>query len=476
MRRRTLEVTIPESGISAGERSFRAGWYSALKRTDGARPVVSPDYVARQGRTLRVVDVREADELLGVLGHVPGTDWVPLKEAGLLHTRVAEFEPLVIVDDDGTHALTLADWLEEAGLRMVAAMRGGMVAWKETGLAAARDPLLLQRRGQLSQLPKWATADAAGAFSRDDIVEHVGHARSVRWVKVAAFLLNGRLSCVDGRDHVAVVGSPGGDAGEMVLGLGAYEKLTGRPLQDQTVFELLRRRLDAFGRFAFHTDTAAGNRLIAAIRADPRTQNAVHGLSDPIAFRNFFAAPPEEIRPALYELMSQPAHLGCGHLRLMTQFPERWGVRDGLTVQVLRAALELRWRGRSDLEVTPLPGGHSEGAVVNVHISEELDAFSWVPLVSPSIAGRQMFVNHPDVASFLRRQHARWLTQQTDLLPTVPSAAALFEAMQTLHQQQLVATLGELAAGLPIFDITVHPDGRSDVKHSGAVPGKPTAH
>lgn len=476
MKRRTLEMLIPDAGLSPGERSFRAGWFSALKRTDGARPEVSPDYVARQGRALRVVDVRDADELLGVLGHVPGTDWVPLKEAGLLHTRVAEFEPLVLVDDDGTHALTLADWLEEAGLRMVAAMRGGMIAWKETGLAAARDPLLLQRRGQLSQLPKWAPDEGGVTFSREDIVEHVGHARSVRWVKVAAFLLNGRLSCVDGRDHVAVVGSPGGDAGELVLALGALEKLTGKPLNDQTVFELLRRRLDAFGRFAFHTDTAAGNRLIAAIRSDPRTQDAVGGITDPLAFRSFFASPPEAIRPALLELMSLPAHLGCGHLRLMTQFPQRWGVRDGLTVQVLRAALELRWRGRHDLEVTPLPGGHSEGAVVNVHISEELDAFSWVPLVSPSIAGRQMFVNHPDVASFLRRQLARWVTQQTDLLPSLPRPAELFDAMQSLHQVQLLATLEALAAGLPIFDVTVYPDGRSEVKHSGAVPGKPNGH
>ena len=471
-RRRTLELLIPDAGISPGERSFRAGWFSALKRTDGARPEVSPDYVARQGRTLRVVDVRDADELLGVLGHVPGTDWVPLKEAGLLHTRVGEFEPLVLVDDDGTQALALAAWLEEAGLAMVAAMRGGMVAWKETGLAAARDPLLLQRRGQLSAMPKWAPAEGGGSFSRDDIVEHVGHARSVRWVKVAAFLLNGRLSCVDGRDHVAVVGSPGGDAGELVLGLGALEKLTGKPLSDQTIFELLRRRLDAFGRFAFHTDTAAGNRLIAAIRADARTKDAVAGMTDPMAFRQFFASPPEAIRPALAELMTQPAHLGCGHLRLMTQQPARWGIRDGLTTQVIRAALDLRWRGRHDLEVTPLPGGHSEGAVVNVHIADELDAFSWVPLVSPSIGGRQMFVNHPDVAAFLRRQLARWICQQGDLVPSLPAAPALFEGMQTLHQQQLMATLVELAAGLPIFDVTVHPDGRSEVKQGGQVPAK----
>jgi hypothetical protein len=294
----------------------------------------------------------------------------------------------------------------------------------------------------------------------------------VRWIKVAAFLLNGRLSCVDGRDHVAVVGSPGGDAGELVLALGALERLGHPALSDATVFELLRRRLDAFGRFAFHTDTAAGNRMIAAIRADPRVKDAVAGMTDPLAFRQFFASPPAQYQSALLDLMVQPAHLGCGHLRLMTQFPQRWGIREGLATQVLRAAMQMRWRGRHDLEVTPLPGGHSEGAVVNVHISDELDAFSWVPLVSPSIAGRQMFVNHPSVASFLRRQLARWLSQQGDVLQSPPSTAALFEAMQALHQQQLMATLGELAAGLPIYDVTVRPDGKSDARQVGTVPKK----
>ncbi|MBL8956862.1 MAG: rhodanese-like domain-containing protein [Myxococcaceae bacterium] len=473
MKRRTLAELIPEgAAIPPGERSFRVGWFSTLKRTDGLRPEVPADYVARQGRTLRVVDVRDAEELTGVLGHVPGSDWLPLAEAGDLHKRVGEFEPLVLVCEDGARSLALAAWLEEAGLAMVAAMRGGMAAWKEQGLAASRDASVATRKGQLSPLSKWADAGTTASFSLADIEAHVGHPRSVRWIKVAAFLLNGRLSCVDGRDHVAVVGSPGGDAGELVLALGALEKLGHPALSDETVFALLGRRLDAFGRFAFHTDTAAGDRLIAAIRADPRTKSSVANMTDPLAFRRFFASPPAEFRPTLADLMTQPAHLGCGHLRLMTQFPAKWGIREGLTTQVLRSAMELRWRGRHDLEVTPLPGGHSEGAVVNVHVSEELGAFSWVPLVSPSISGRQMFVNHPSVASFLRRQLARWLTQQGDLLPKVPEAAELFDAMQALHQVQLMATLGELAAGLPIFDVTVRPDGKSEAKQVGTVPKK----
>lgn len=469
---RAPAVGLSDPSLTSGERSFRVGWYTTLKRTDGARPEVTADYVARQGRALRVVDVRDEAALLGALGHVPGSDWVPLVDAGTLHTRVKKFEPLVLVCEDGARSLTLAAWLEEAGLSLVAAMGGGMRAWRESGLSVARDPDLPARRGALSALPSWAPSDSKKPFGLEEIVEHVGHPRSVRWTKLAAFLLHGRLSCVDGRDHVAVVGSPGGDAGELILALGALEGLTGEVLSPERISELLRRRVEAFGRFAFHTDTNAGDRMIAAIRADPRTTAAVAGLTDPLSFRAFFAAPPEAIREPLSEIMGRPEHVGCGHLRLSIQHAKRWGIREGLTQAVLRAALQLRWQGAQELEITPLPGGHSEGAVVNIHVADELDAFSRVPLVAPSISGRQMFVNHPDVASFLRRQMARWLSQQHDLCAAPPPTAALFEAMQALHQQQLGATLGELAAGLPVFDVTVDPEGRATVKHSGAIPAK----
>jgi rhodanese-related sulfurtransferase len=469
-----MPIRAPVTGtddpaVTVGERSFRTGWHVTLKRTDGARPEVPADYVARQGRALRVVDVRDEASLLGVLGHVPGCDWVPLGDAGTLHTRIKSSEPLVLVCEDGARSLTLASWLEEAGLDFVAAMHGGMQGWRESGLSVARDPELRGRKGQLSPLSFWAGEGSQEPFTLEAIAEHVGSPRSVRWTKLAAFLLHGRMSCVDGRDHVAVVGSPGGDAGELILALGALETLTGKALSPEVIDTLLRRRVEAFGHFAFHTDTDASARMINAARADPRIAPAMTGIDDPLVFRKFFASPPLAMREALAEVMAKPAHVGCGHLRLSIQHPERWGVRAGLTNDVLRAAVNLRWQGAHELEITPLPGTHSEGAVVNVHVAEELDAFSLVPLVAPNLSGRQMFVNHPHVASFLRRQVSKWLSQQRDL-GALPTSAALFEAMQTLHQQQLSATLGELAAGLPVFDVTVNPDGHAEVKASGFIP------
>jgi hypothetical protein len=47
----------------------------------------------------------------------------------------------------------------------------------------------------------------------------------VRWVKMAALLLHGKSSCVDGRDDHGVIGTPGGDAGEFLLALTSIERV-----------------------------------------------------------------------------------------------------------------------------------------------------------------------------------------------------------------------------------------------------------
>ncbi len=463
------EQLIPDEGLSPGERSFRAAWFTNFIRTDAGRPQLTADFVSRQGRALRAVDLREADALLGELGHIPGTDWIPHADAAALSARVKPWEPLVLVCEDGKASAELALELEGRGLRLVAAMQGGMRGWGGFGLSPSRNAAVLSRRGELSAPYVFAIAEKR-ALKLDEVQDHLGHPATVRWIKVAALLVHARLSCVDGRDHTGVVGTPGGDAGEFLLGLAALESLLGKRLDDDAFEQLFRRRLDAFGRFAMHTDTHAGDRLIAAMRADERTAPGVAGLKDPLHWRAFFARPPAEYRAAIVELMVKPAHLGCGHLRLMTENPAAYGCTEGSVERLLSAVLRHRWNGAPEIEITPLPGGHAEGAVVNIRVAGHLEAFSRIPLVAPTVKGRQMFVNHPDVARYLRRQFALFLSVQDDLFPCGDGFAEKLQArMAELHGQQLSATLGKLAAGLPIFDATVDRGGKVEVRELGHV-------
>lgn len=463
------EPLIPPIGVLPQvERMFRVNWVANLDRSPAGVPLHEAEFVARQGRGVRIVDVREGEELLGPLGHIPGSDWVPRDRALTLRERLPPLAPVILVSRGGERAAELAHALERAGMRMVAALRGGMIAWRALGFASVRDGSLLQRRDVLVEAAPDKTREP-GPLALGEIEAHVGDPRAVRWVKLAAILLHGRQACVDGRDDSSVVGTPGGDAGEFVLGLGAVERVLGRPLTRAHVTKLLRRRLDTFGRFYMHTDIAAGNRFIAALRADSRLTRAIGTTYEALEWRKWLGEPPLEARPPLLEHFCDPAHMGCGHLRLMLQNPEQYEVRSALVLDFLRSFFSTRWAGAPEMENVVLPGGHEEGAVLNVRVEGQLHAYSWVPLLSPAYAGTQMFVNHPQVSTYMRRELAGFLAEQGDLWGRPLDADALLEVLEGIAGRQLGATLGHLARGLPIYDLTFQRDGGVVVQAAGAV-------
>jgi hypothetical protein len=75
---------------------------------------------------------------------------------------------------------------------------------------------------------------------------------------MAALLLHGKTSCVDGRDEHGVIGTPGGNAGEFLLALTSIERATGKHFPVECMEEVLRGYLDTFGHFYVHSDTDAG--------------------------------------------------------------------------------------------------------------------------------------------------------------------------------------------------------------------------
>jgi rhodanese-related sulfurtransferase len=463
------EPLIPPIGVlPQAERMFRVNWVANLDRSPSGVPLHEPEYVARQGKGVRIIDVREPEELLGPLGHIPGCDFIPRARVMSLCERLSPLTPVILVSRGGERAAELAHALERVGMRMVAALRGGMIAWRALGFASVRDDSLVQRRDVLTEQAGDATREP-GPLAVHEIEAHVGDPRSVRWVKLAAILLHGRQACVDGRDDSSVVGTPGGDAGEFMLGLAATEQVLGRPLTRAIVTKLLRRRLDTFGRFYMHTDIHAGNAFIKSLREDPRLTAAIGTTYEALEWRRWLSEPPVEARPALLEHFCQPGHMGCGHLRLMLQHPEQYEVRSALVLDFLRAFFSTRWAGAAEMENVVLPGGHQEGAVVNVRSEGQLHAYSWVPLLSPAYAGVQMFVNHPQVSAFMRGELAAFLSEQGDLWGEPLDPTALLEVLEGIAGRQLGATLGYLAKGLPIYDLTFRRDGGARVEAVGVV-------
>jgi len=467
----TLHVDrIPPIGtVPQAERMFKVNWVATELRSPSGAPMHAPDYVARLGRAAHLIDVRTPEELVGPLGYIPGSEWVP-EETALTALDVLDRDaPIVIVSRGGERSNALAKALEQRGKRFVCSLMGGVVAWRQVGFATVRDPSILERKGVLREVQaSWEPV--ARPVTRDEIERHVGDPLSLRWMKLAALLVSGRLSCVDGRDDSGVIGTPGGDAGEFLLAATALEEVSGQQLNDAAVRTLMLRWIDAFGRFYLHSDVQAANKIIAALRADRRLDAALTGVYEALEWRRFWRSPPEDVRGALLEHSVNPAHIGCGHIRLSLTRPADYCVRRELVESFYRAFWTLRWDGADENELTVLPGGHAEGAVTRIFLADGVDVFSRVPLVSPMVEGAQMFLAHPQVTAYLRGLAVRFLARQGDLAKLPPGGEAeLQRVITSIADTQLTRTLSTLARGLPIFDVTFH-DGGVTVVEAGRVP------
>ncbi len=448
------------------ERLLRVNFMERRVRSSAGVPLVSPEFVAESGRRVTVVDVREASQVIGPLGHLPGVVVVPFRELSRVADVVGPDGVVIVVSNHSDRAGKAAQFLEVLGLRYVAAMDGGMTRWKAMGLATSRDPRVFDSPLQARQPLTLASGNEP--LTRERLERHVGRPGAVRWMRLSAFLLRGRRSCVDGRDDHGVIGTPGGDAGEFALALAAYELAAQRSLTRAQVQWLLQEYVDTFGRFYMHSDTPTGAKFVETVKADPVLGPAVQAFTSPLDWRAFMRAPPPHLQQRLLELEVVPEALGCGHLKLMMTQPARYGVRPGLVADVLHAMWSLRWGGAPEIDFVVLGGEHNEAGVVNVVVDGELWAFSRVPLLSPNVDGHQVFINHPQVAVYLRKLVAEFLLRAEEKLhPDETPHAALADAMQELGAKHLSATLSVLAKGLPGFEVRFHADETCEVKALG---------
>jgi hypothetical protein len=114
-----------------------------------------------------------------------------------------------------------------------------------------------------------------------------------------------------------------------------------------------------------------------------------------------------------------------------------------------------------------LGGDHVEGAVASVVVDGGLHSYTRVPLVSPMVAGVQMFVSHPQVTALLRREMAAFLAEAGAVPPG--EEAALAAELEGLGARQMSATLARLAKGLPVFELRFDHGGDCTVRQTGAV-------
>ena len=408
---------MPLSDLSHPDVLLRENWEASRRAGADGTPLLPPSFVAESGARVWIVDVREPQELTGPTGHIPGVWRAPLASIGDVASLLTAYTPVVVVCSDGTRSSTAARYLASLGMTTVAALEGGMVNWRACGYGVSRDPAVAARRlvkpapGHGSDNRLLATRQQGVHLNREAIESHLGDPSKVRRVKLASFLLARGTSCVDGREDRAIIGTPGGDAGEFLLGLAAVEAITGREVDLDDVPALVRAFADTFGGIYLHTDNHALNRLARTLGSDERLKDAVIPLHTVEDWETFLRHPRPEQRDALLEHLLQPEHVGCGHLKLALTQPEVYRIRPALITSFFEAFYSGFWNGAPDMTWVVLGGDHAEGAVVLVTLEEALQPFTEIPMIAPSISGVQMFVNHPQVVANLREQTDRKSTR-----------------------------------------------------------------
>ena len=113
----------------------------AVSRTD-ARPggyaELAPRDAAAQLGSLRLVDVREPDEYVGPLGHIPGAELVPVATITAAAAAWDRDQPLLLICRSGVRSIRAAGALHALGFRNLHNLTGGMMAWDAHGLPRVR--------------------------------------------------------------------------------------------------------------------------------------------------------------------------------------------------------------------------------------------------------------------------------------------------------------------------------------------------
>lgn len=92
-------------------------------------PELPAEWFAQAPRGFTVIDVREPDEFLGELGHLPGAELVPLSTLAARAESLPRDRPILTVCRSGGRSGKAAMLLLQHGFTRVASLRGGMLDW-----------------------------------------------------------------------------------------------------------------------------------------------------------------------------------------------------------------------------------------------------------------------------------------------------------------------------------------------------------
>jgi len=283
-----------------------------------------------------------------------------------------------------------------------------------------------------------AMMEGGTGLTSQDISTAIGNPLMITWASV----LYHHFSDWEGRTSAQVMGLPGGDIGEFINAMDAYEEITLTTSRDSDCERLLRSYLDVTQKISFYmsTDTGAVTQLATAVD---------------IANLDLREPPDASATSKLLDALVLPENQGCGVIKNMLMKPEDFGLRNGLVQCVIQAFFSILWDVSSPesqkLRLVELDGTEAEQAVVIVKTSSECTDQGIAPLVQPNINGNQMFVVHEAAADVYRAELCKFFSTQSEKV----SAATMQDIMDASGEKFLNTVIQSLASGLPVFQASI---------------------
>ncbi len=131
-----IDVAVP-ANQKCGVPDDGEAW-APVVRTSAGIPEITVGWLAgRLGDDLHVVDVREPEEYVGELGHIQGSELVPLAHVERAASAWDPAQPVVVICKSGGRSGLAARRLEDLGFTRVASAAGGMQTWNDASLPIA---------------------------------------------------------------------------------------------------------------------------------------------------------------------------------------------------------------------------------------------------------------------------------------------------------------------------------------------------
>ncbi|HKD22735.1 MAG TPA: rhodanese-like domain-containing protein [Rhizomicrobium sp.] len=114
----------PEAGVAPSD----PGW-APLSLTFAGIWEIAPQWLEEHAGEVQIVDVREADEWRGSLGHIAGAIHLPMDDLAGRAAELSKTRPIVVVCRAGGRSAQATVILQRKGFENVANLAGGMLRW-----------------------------------------------------------------------------------------------------------------------------------------------------------------------------------------------------------------------------------------------------------------------------------------------------------------------------------------------------------